>query len=81
MLFRSILVDSILLTICARGGSTGVKNKNIKELNDHPLISYTINQGIKWGKAQRVVVSTDSEEIALISKQYEIGRASCRERV
>jgi len=63
-------VDSILLTICARGGSRGVKNKNIKELNNHPLISYTINQGLKWGKAQRVVVSTDSEEIASISKKY-----------
>lgn len=63
-------MDSILLTICARGGSEGVKGKNIKNLNGRPLISYTINQGIKWGKAKRVIVSTDSDAIVSIAKEY-----------
>ena len=63
-------MDNILLTICARAGSKGVKNKNIRMLNGKPLISYTIKQGLKWKKAQRVIVSTDLVEIASISKKY-----------
>lgn len=63
-------MNDILLTICARGGSKGLKNKNIKELNGKPLIGYTIEQAIKWGKAEHVVVSTDSDIIADISKQF-----------
>ena len=62
--------QNILVTICARGGSKGVKNKNIKKLNGRPLISYSIQQALDWGKAKRVVVSTDSEEIASIAKKY-----------
>ncbi|SFV50830.1 Legionaminic acid cytidylyltransferase [hydrothermal vent metagenome] len=34
----------VLCTICARGGSKGVKNKNIKEINSKPLIAYTVEQ-------------------------------------
>lgn len=60
----------ILGTICARGGSKGVKNKNIKELAGKPLISHTIEYFKKWGKADRIVCSTDSEKIAEIAKQY-----------
>ena len=50
----------ILLTIAARGGSKGVKNKDIRDLCGKPLIAWSIAQAIKWGKADRVVVSTDS---------------------
>lgn len=60
----------ILGTICARGGSKGVKNKNIRNLNGKPLISYTIDVMKKWGKADRIVCSTDSPEIARIANQY-----------
>lgn len=55
---------SVLITICARGGSKGVKNKNIKMLNGKPLIAYTIQQALAWGKADDIVISTDSKEIA-----------------
>ncbi len=61
---------NILCTICARGGSKGVPRKNIKELNGKPLIYYSINQALKWGKANKVVVSTDDEEIADIARYY-----------
>jgi CMP-N,N'-diacetyllegionaminic acid synthase len=61
---------NILITICARGGSKGVKGKNFRLLNGKPLIAYTIRQALKWGKAQKVVVSTDSEEIAHIAREY-----------
>lgn len=59
----------ILVTICARGGSKGIKNKNIRPLLGKPLIGYTIEQAKKWGKAADIVVSTDSQEIAEAAKR------------
>jgi len=63
-------MNNILCTICARGGSKGVKNKNIKELNGKPLIAYTIEQAKKSGLFEHIVISTDSDSIANIAKQY-----------
>lgn len=63
-------VMKILCTVCARGGSKGVPGKNIKLLNNKPLIAYTIETALKWGKGDKVVVSTDSEEIAKVALQY-----------
>jgi N-acylneuraminate cytidylyltransferase/CMP-N,N'-diacetyllegionaminic acid synthase len=60
----------ILGTICARGGSKGVKDKNIRELAGKPLIAHTIEYFKKWGKANRIVCSTDSEKIANIARQF-----------
>tara|TARA_Y100000034_G_C6900269_1_gene416123 strand:+ start:724 stop:1404 length:681 start_codon:yes stop_codon:yes gene_type:complete len=60
----------ILLTICARGGSKGVKNKNICELAGKPLIAHTIEVAKKWGKADKIIVSTDSDQIAEVAKYY-----------
>jgi len=60
----------ILGTICARGGSKGVKNKNIREIDGKPLIYYTIEIMKKWGKANRIIVSTDSPEIVEIVNKY-----------
>lgn len=63
-------MSNILCTICARGGSKGVKNKNIKELNGKPLIAYTIEQAKASGLIEHIVISTDSDDIANIAKQY-----------
>lgn len=60
----------VLCTICARGGSKGVKNKNIKILNGKPLISYTIKQAKESKLFEHIVISTDSDDIAEISKEY-----------
>lgn len=60
----------ILCTICARGGSKGVKNKNIKMLNGKPLISYTIEQAKESGLFEHIVISTDSDHIATIAEEY-----------
>jgi N-acylneuraminate cytidylyltransferase/CMP-N,N'-diacetyllegionaminic acid synthase len=60
----------ILGTVCARGGSKGIKNKNIRELNGQPLISYTIQVLSQWSRADRIVCSTDSPEIAKIANRY-----------
>lgn len=56
--------------IPARGGSKGVVNKNIRELVGKPLIAYTIEASKNSKMLTHVVVSTDSNEIAEISKKY-----------
>ena len=58
----------ILAIAAARGGSKGVKNKNIRLLANEPLIAYTINQIKKWGKFEKFIVSTDSAAIADIAR-------------
>ena len=60
--------DKILLTICARGGSKGVKNKNLRPLCGRPLIGHTIEQAKRWAKAERIICSTDSQAIADVAK-------------
>ncbi len=59
-----------LCTICARGGSKGVKNKNLREINGKPLIAYTIEQAKESGLFTAVVVSSDSQAILETSKQW-----------
>ena len=61
---------NILCTICVRGGSQGVKNKNIKKLNGKPLIAYTIEQAKEAKIFSHIVVSTDSPEIMQVAKEY-----------
>lgn len=63
-------MSNVLCTICARGGSKGVKNKNIKELHGKPLIAYTIEQAKASGLFEHIVISTDSDDIANVAKQY-----------
>ena len=58
----------ILAIIPARGGSKGVPRKNIVNINNIPLIGYTINAALKSNKLTDVVVSTDDAEIAEISR-------------
>jgi len=63
-------MSKVLCTICARGGSKGVKNKNIKEINGKPLIAYTIEQAKESGIFDHIVISTDSDDIAAVAKEY-----------
>jgi N-acylneuraminate cytidylyltransferase len=56
--------------IFARAGSRGLKNKNIMNFADKPLISWTIRQALENSRIERVIVSTDSPEIAEISRYY-----------
>lgn len=58
----------ILAVIPARGGSKGIPHKNIYPLCNKPLIEYTIEAAIKSSFFEDVVVSTDDEDIAVISK-------------
>lgn len=59
---------SLLVTIAARGGSKGVPQKNIRPLCGQPLIAHTIAQAQRWGRADRIIVSTDSAEIAEVAR-------------
>lgn len=63
-------VENCLAVIPARGGSKRIPRKNLKPLQGKPLISYTIEAAWKSGLFERIVVSTDSPEIAEVAKQY-----------
>lgn len=63
-------MSDVLCTICARGGSKGVKNKNIKPLLGKPLIAYSIEQAQASGLFEHIVISTDSDEIGDTAKTY-----------
>ncbi|MDD5168739.1 MAG: acylneuraminate cytidylyltransferase family protein [Syntrophales bacterium] len=60
----------VLCVIPARGGSKGVPRKNIKHLAGKPLIAYSIEQAMQSSYIDRVIVSTEDEEIAAIAKKY-----------
>ena len=61
---------NILALIPARGGSKGVPKKNIKLLGEYPLIAYTIAAAKLSKRINRVVVSTDSQEISDIASSF-----------
>lgn len=56
--------------ICARGGSKGVRRKNLRPLCGKPLIVHTIECARLCPDLERVVVSTDDEEIAAVARRY-----------
>src|SRR5262245_57049895 len=56
--------------IFARGGSKGVPGKNIRRLAGKPLIAWSIEQALAVKRIERVLVSTDSEEIATVAREY-----------
>ena len=55
--------------IFARGGSKGLPGKNIRLFAGKPLIAWTIEAALKSGCFDRVIVSTDCEEIARVGRQ------------
>lgn len=61
--------SKILAIIPARGGSKGIPKKNIININGKPLIHYTIEVAKESKLIDRVIVSTDDDEIAEISKK------------
>jgi N-acylneuraminate cytidylyltransferase len=56
--------------IFARGGSKGLPGKNIRQLGDKPLIAWSIEQALAVERIERVIVSTDSLEIASIARDF-----------
>lgn len=64
-------MTSCLGFIPARSGSKRIVNKNTKLLNGHPLLAYTISAALNSKIFSRVIVSTDSGEIADIALKYD----------
>jgi CMP-N,N'-diacetyllegionaminic acid synthase len=63
--------DKILAIIPARGGSKGVPRKNIRNLGGKPLIAHTIEVALAIShRFHTVMVSTEDQEIAELSRQY-----------
>lgn len=62
--------DSVLAVIPARGGSKGLPGKNIRPLMGLPLIAHSILLAKSSPEISRIIVSTDSEEIASVAARY-----------
>lgn len=61
---------SSVAIITARGGSKRIPKKNIKEFCGKPILAYSIEAALKSGAFDEVMVSTDSQEIADIAREY-----------
>lgn len=60
----------MIAIIPARGGSKGLPGKNVRPLNGKPLIAYAIEAALKAKNIDRVIISTDDEEIARVAVEY-----------
>ena len=60
----------IIVIIPARGGSKGIPNKNLRVLNDKPLIAHSIISASNSKLVNKIIVSTDSQRIAKQAKVY-----------
>lgn len=60
----------VVALICARGGSKGLPGKNIRDLHGRPLIAWSVLYAKEVQRVDRVIVSTDSEEIASVAREY-----------
>jgi CMP-N,N'-diacetyllegionaminic acid synthase len=60
----------ILAVITARGGSKGVPRKNVLPLGGKPLLAWTAEAALSSNRLDRVILSTDDQEIADIGKSY-----------
>ena len=63
-------MKNILAITLARGGSKGIKNKNIVKIKSKPLIAHTIIEARKSKLINEYIVSTDSLEIAKVAQYY-----------
>lgn len=61
---------SVTAFIFARGGSKGLPGKNLRSFGGKPLIAWSIKQALAVDRVGRVIVSTDSDEIASVAKDF-----------
>ena len=62
--------NKVICIIPARGGSKGIKLKNLKKICGKPLIYYPIKAALSSKACDKIIVSTDSKKIALIAKKF-----------
>jgi len=63
-------MDKAVAIIPARGGSKRIPRKNIKDFHGKPLISYSIKAALEAKIFDKVIVTTDDEEIASVAEKY-----------
>jgi CMP-N,N'-diacetyllegionaminic acid synthase len=63
-------MPSVVALVPARSGSERVPGKNVRVLAGHPLLAYAIATARQSGVVERVICSTDSEEIAAVARHY-----------
>ena len=63
-------MSKVIAIIPARGGSKGIKNKNIIPLLGKPLLAYSIEAAQKSGVIDEIYVSSDSAEILSVARDY-----------
>ncbi|WP_341880172.1 acylneuraminate cytidylyltransferase family protein [Synechococcus sp. UW140] len=61
---------NVVAIIFARGGSKGLPGKNIRPFAGKPLIAWSIEHALAIKRVDRVLVSTDSDEIAVVALEY-----------
>ena len=64
------MIFQTIAFIFARGGSKGLKDKNILQIGDKPLIAHSIDLSKKIKEIDKIFVSTDSDKIANIGEKY-----------
>jgi CMP-N,N'-diacetyllegionaminic acid synthase len=64
------LTPSCVALIPARQGSKRLPGKNVRVVNGHPMLAYTIAPALESGVFDAVIVSTDSEEVAAVARHY-----------
>ncbi len=62
--------ENVVAIIPARGGSKGIKKKNLVEIDGIPLVGYSIRSALSTNNIARVIVSTDDEEIRIVSLKF-----------
>lgn len=62
--------DKTIIIIPARGGSKGIPRKNLRPINGNPLIYYSIKASLEAQFVDKVIVSTEDEEIKLFSNRF-----------
>jgi len=70
-----------LCTICMRKGSKGVKNKNLRIINNKPLMQYTIDQAIKSKIFNEIIVSSDCNKILKLANKLGIKTSFVRPKM
>lgn len=60
----------MIALVPARSGSKGVPNKNLAELGGFPLVAWSVRAGLEARSIDRVIVTTDSDEIAAVGRAF-----------
>ena len=66
------MIKKIIAIILARGGSKGIKNKNIKKINNKPLLQWSLDHCKKSKKINSIWLSSDSENILKLGKKNKV---------